>query len=65
MDTKTQQLENGKIYRVSSRRKGTFTGKLLRHSSHSHQDRVKLTHAVFSRGHSVNKQLTKTFRRRS
>lgn len=37
----------------------------LRQSSHSHGDRVKLTHAIFTRGHSVNKQLTKTFRRRA
>lgn len=36
---------------------------LLRQSSHSYQDRVTLTHAVLARGNSVNRQLTKTYKK--
>lgn len=36
---------------------------LLTQASHSHNDRVKLSHAVLARGHTVNGKLTKTYRR--
>jgi hypothetical protein len=36
---------------------------LLRQSSASHTDRAQLAKAVMRRGHTINKQFTKTFRR--
>lgn len=36
---------------------------LLTQASHSHNDRVRLSHAVLARGHAVSGDLTKTFRR--
>lgn len=36
---------------------------LLTQASHSHNDRVRLSHAVLSRGHVVSGDLTKTYRR--
>lgn len=36
---------------------------LLTQASHSHNDRVRLSHAVLARGHVVNGDLTKTYRR--
>lgn len=35
---------------------------LFRLATHSHMDRVNLTHAVFTHGKSVNRQLTKTYK---
>jgi len=35
---------------------------LFRMATHSHMDRVNLTHAVFTHGKAVNRQLTKTFK---
>ena len=38
---------------------------LLRQATHSHQERARLARAALDRGHCVNRQLTKAFRRRS
>ncbi len=57
---RVETIEPAKLFETAN----SYYG-LLRQSSHSHGDRVKLTHAVFSRGKSVNKQLTKTYRGRS
>jgi len=35
---------------------------LFRMATHSHMDRVNLTHAVFTHGKAVNRQLTKTYK---
>jgi hypothetical protein len=35
---------------------------LFRMATHSHTDRVNLTHAVFTHGKAVNWQLTKTYK---
>jgi len=36
---------------------------LLRQSTHSHADRARLARAVLNRGHVVNKNFTKTYRK--
>lgn len=37
---------------------------LLRQASHSHGDRARLANGLRRRGHTINKQLTKTYRKK-
>ena len=52
------ELEAGDVYQSAN----SYFG-LLRQASHSHGDRAHLANAVRRRGHSVNRQLTKAYRR--